>query len=569
MNDWLGRVLDQIKTLWGRWTTTQKVIFFAIIGGTVLAIVLLVVLSAAPSMVPLFTTPVTDANLRQQISAKLDEQNVPHTVTTTGMIYVDSEHTAMRMRAILVRDNLVPKGISPWAVFQMNQFTTTDFERNVNLQQAITKTLEQHIEALRDVDSAKVILGIPKQSLFTQDQLPVTASVILTPAPGSDITTNPSKIEGIQKLVELAVPGLTANNIVITDQYGNVLNNFTNLAKVTRLDLAKAQIQEKLRLENQYRQAIETVLGQIFTPGRVRVMKVDISLNMAEKTITTKEHFPITMTPQNPNVPYNTRVVIPNVPISTQTKNESFQGTGFNPQGPPGVEGQTPPAYKDLSNLVGKYTNDTQTTNYEVNTRDIHEVAAPYAIDRVTVGVAIDGIWHKVYNPNGQLEFNPNGSIKRVYTPVSAADLQKATNLVEDAIGYDKARGDSVSVETIQFDRSAQFAKEDQAFQNARRLQQAIIYSLIGLAVVLIAFIVFRLISREVERRRRLREEELSRQHQAMREAALRSAEEEGVEVQMSVEERARLEMQENAINMAREHPEDVAQLIRTWLVEE
>ena len=88
-------------------------------------------------------------------------------------------------------------------------------------------------------------------------------------------------------------------------------------------------------------------------------------------------------------------------------------------------------------------------------------------------------------------------------------------------------------------------------------------------AAVLVAFIIFRLISREMERRRRLREEELSRQHQAMREAALRSAEEEGVEVQMSVEERARLEMQENAINMAREHPEDVAQLIRTWLVEE
>jgi flagellar M-ring protein FliF len=96
-----------------------------------------------------------------------------------------------------------------------------------------------------------------------------------------------------------------------------------------------------------------------------------------------------------------------------------------------------------------------------------------------------------------------------------------------------------------------------------------VLYSLLGLAAVVIAFVAFRFISRELERRRRLREEELSRQHQAMREAALRSAEEEGLEVEMSVEERARLEMQENAINMAREHPEDVAQLIRTWLVEE
>ncbi|HUX21856.1 MAG TPA: flagellar M-ring protein FliF C-terminal domain-containing protein, partial [Spirochaetia bacterium] len=207
--------------------------------------------------------------------------------------------------------------------------------------------------------------------------------------------------------------------------------------------------------------------------------------------------------------------------------------------------------------------------NYDVNTRNIHEEAAPYTINRVSVGVAIDGTWERVYDSKGALQFNPDGSIMRKYTPVTPADLTKAAALVKDAIGFDIGRGDSVSVESIQFDRSTQFAKEDAQIRNQRRLQQAILYSVIGLAAVLVAFIIFRLISREMERRRRLREEELSRQHQAMREAALRSAEEEGVEVQMSVEERARLEMQENAINMAREHPEDVAQLIRTWLVEE
>jgi flagellar M-ring protein FliF len=92
---------------------------------------------------------------------------------------------------------------------------------------------------------------------------------------------------------------------------------------------------------------------------------------------------------------------------------------------------------------------------------------------------------------------------------------------------------------------------------------------LIGLGALLILVLAYRLIAKELERRRRLREEELARQHQAMREAALRTAEEQGVEVELSVEDRARLEMQENAANMAREHPEDVAQLIRTWLVEE
>ena len=87
--------------------------------------------------------------------------------------------------------------------------------------------------------------------------------------------------------------------------------------------------------------------------------------------------------------------------------------------------------------------------------------------------------------------------------------------------------------------------------------------------MIVISFVIMRMIAKELERRRRLKEEEMARQHQAMREAALRSAEEDGMEVEMSVEDRARLEMQEQAINVAREHPEDVAQLIRTWLAEE
>jgi flagellar M-ring protein FliF len=92
---------------------------------------------------------------------------------------------------------------------------------------------------------------------------------------------------------------------------------------------------------------------------------------------------------------------------------------------------------------------------------------------------------------------------------------------------------------------------------------------MIGIVALIGFFVVLRVITRALERRRRLREEELARQHQAMREAALRSAEEEGTQVEMSVEERARMELEEMALNIAREHPTEVAQLIRTWLAEE
>jgi flagellar M-ring protein FliF len=152
---------------------------------------------------------------------------------------------------------------------------------------------------------------------------------------------------------------------------------------------------------------------------------------------------------------------------------------------------------------------------------------------------------------------------------VADADLQKAEALIRDAVGFNRDRGDSVTVEQLQFDRSRQFGDEDAELRRSRQVRTTALSVILGLAGLLVAIVLYRLLAKEMERRRRLKEEELARQHQAMREAALRRAEEEGQEVELSVEDRARLEMQENAVNMAREHPEDVAQLIRTWLLEE
>jgi flagellar M-ring protein FliF len=221
-----------------------------------------------------------------------------------------------------------------------------------------------------------------------------------------------------------------------------------------------------------------------------------------------------------------------------------------------------------LQDQVGTWSNLVRRQNNELSQRETQTIRSPQ-LDRRTIGVAIDGIWRKIYNDNGELIINPDGTIEREYIPPTPELLASVEDIVEAAVGYAPARGDTVIVEHVQFDRTAEHEAEDAAARRQRQIQRIVLYSLIGLAALLVIFIAFRLISREIERRRRLREEELARQHQAMREAALRSAEDEGTDVEMSVEERARLEMQENAINMAREHPEDVAQLIRTWLMEE
>jgi flagellar M-ring protein FliF len=569
MNEWLKKIIARLKDLWGKWSGIQKVIFFGIIGAVLLGLILLVTFSSSSSMVPLITTPITDENMLTRISMRLDEEGVEHEVTVDGRFMVQDRKTAQRMVAVLAREDLIPPEVSPWDVFKMDRWTLTDFERNVNLRQAITKSIEEHLEALSDVDSAEVNLVLPEEVLFLEEQNPVTASIIITPRPGSDIAENRKKIEGIVKLIQFAVEGLAEENIVITDHNGNTLNDFEGLADLDRLALAKREMKTKGELEGAYKKEILNELMGIFGKDRVKIINVDINLDMAKKTIETEEHFPITMTPDNPATPYSEREVRPSITISENTVDEQFKGTGFNPEGPPGQEGQTPPAYKDLEGLVGEYSNVRKTRNEVVNTRNSYEEKSPWSIERISAAVAIDGIWKWKYDDKGNVLLNPDGSIQREYVPLKEEDLEKAQTLVEHAVGYNRERGDTIAVRHLQFDRSDQFKQEDEKYRRQARVRQMLLYGLIGLGILMVAFFVFRFISREVERRRKLREEELARQHQAMREAALRSAEEEGIEVEMSVEERARLEMQENAINMAREHPEDVAQLIRTWLMEE
>ncbi|MGO9412236.1 MAG: flagellar basal-body MS-ring/collar protein FliF [Spirochaetia bacterium] len=566
MNEWWKRIREQLTGLWARWNSTQKIILFAILGASILAVILLFSFSATPSMVPLISSPITDTDARLQITAKLDDLGIKYQLRPDNVFYVADEPTARRVRVILNEENLIPKGTDPWALFDMERWTTTDFERDVNLQRAITRQLEQHIRALDDVDNVSVTLVVPKTELFEADQKPTTASVIITPKPGSDITTNRKKIMGIQRLISLAVAGLKPDNIVITDNTGQQINDFAGLEQVDRLELAKRELQVKQQLEAKYNGDITGALRDIFSPDRVRILKIDIKLDMSKVSSTAEEYSPIAVEPATRFTPPK---YAPSIARSTQTVEEHFQGTGFNPEGPPGQEGQTPPAYKDLSNLVGKYDKSSQTTNNEINKKVTNEEKQPWEIQRITTGVAIDGIWRVKYDQKGQVMLNPDGSMQREYTPVSDDDLAKAKALIQGAIGFDRDRGDDVEVQSIQFDRSAQFEKEDSVFRHAMAVRRTIYMVLIGIGAVLFLVIAYRLIAKEVERRRRLREEELARQHQAMREAALRTAEEHGVEVELSVEDRARMEMQENAVNMAREHPEDVAQLIRTWLVEE
>ncbi|MDR1894728.1 MAG: flagellar M-ring protein FliF [Spirochaetales bacterium] len=569
MNNFIKKIIEKIKTLWGKWSLMQKIIFFAVVAAVIGGIVLLSVFSSTPNMVALLSSPISDPEALSKISFRLDQEKVEHQVTSDGRILVSDRLTSQRMIALLVREDLIPTGTSPWDIFKMDRWTITDFERDIQLRQALTRNLKQHIEALEDVDSAQVTLVMPEKALFTEDQDPVSVSIILTPRPGSDITTNPQKIQGVERLVQFAVQGLQNTNIVILDNYSNHINNLDGMEDFTQVSLAAKQLKQKRELEAQLKREILEGLAGIFTADRVRLIRVDVDLDHSQRSSATTEFFPISIRKDNPDTPYDETETINNVLRSQNRADEHYRGTGFHPQGPPGMEGQIPPGYLDQDNIAGTYDNTSVIDNFEVNQENRTEQKRPWEIKKITIGIAVDGVWNHVYTEKGQKELSPTGSIVREYVPVSDEELLNARRVVESSIGYDSNRGDSVEIRHMSFDRRLQFEQEDQIFRNRQRTARIALYSALGLLAIGIIAVAVRLIIKEQERRKRLREEELARQHAAMREAALRQAEEESVDINISVEEKARMEMQEAAKNMAREHPEDVAMLIRTWLAEE
>ncbi len=567
MNEWFKKTGTQIKTLWGKWTPLQKGILAAVIVAAVVIIVLLASWSAKPSLVPLIDTPITDAAVRDRIIVRLNEENVKATVSQSGVISVNDEQTARRMRAILLREDLIPQNTDPWALFDVERWTQTDFQLNIDKRRAIIEEVRKHIKALDEVDDASVVVNMPEDKLFKADQNPVTASVILYPKPGSDISTNRKKIEGIQKILKYAVEGLTDDNITIADNSGTILNDFAGMKDFDRLSIIEKQQKIIAKLEAQYEIKILNILQKTYGTDRVRDLSIKIDMDMSEKTAETVEYLPFQLRPDNPETPYDESEIRASVTRSSETATTTYQGTVFNPEGPGGVEGQTAPSYRDTSNLTGLSTQSIVRTNEEIGSRRTSEIVSP-EMGRRTVSVNIDGQWRKKKDAKGNLIIK-DGQIEREYIPISDEDLQKATQAVQDAIGYNALRKDSVSVLNIQFDRMAEFEKEDDAYFRAIQRRLIILFSLAGLALLLLIFVIYRVVSREIERRKRLREEELLRQHQLEREKALWEAEQAGMEVSMSVEEMKRRELLENVINNAREHPEDVALLLRTWLMEE
>jgi flagellar M-ring protein FliF len=564
--DFLKKLFERGKEIYSKLDTTKKIIIGSIAGVVLIAFVVLFAVSANKPNVVLFTELPTEEF--GSVTKKLDELGIKYTTSGSNTVLVDAKFRETAMTK-LAQENAIPKGVPGWKLFDMSKWTETDREIDVKFMRALRDELKRHIEALTPIDKADIEIAMTDDELFASQESQYTAAVTIYLKPGYE-SLSKKEIKGIQYLVARGVGSkLKPENVTITDNTGKILSDFDDPGDIAKEEFTL--IQYRRRVEEQERvkmlKNIRAGLERIYTPDRIQIVNLDMAFNWDKVKEHRKDYSPIEMVPQDKTKPYNTREVVPSITISKKKKSENFKGHGWNPQGPAGTEGNRPPGYKAADDQYSEYSNDENIENNVVNESEKDIVKAPYDITKVFVSIAVDGVQSLPMTEDGEFDLDPTK--KPIQQALPPEELRQAENMVKKAIGFDEARGDQVAVENIMFDRSKDWKGLRDEYRHKEQVKKMMLAGLVGVFALFLGFILFGAIRREMQRRRRMREEQLALEQQRMREAALRAAEDEGVEVELSLEERARLELQENAINLAKERPDDVAQLLRTWLAEE
>ena len=562
MPEGIQNIINKGLELWGKLDITKK----AILGGVVVVVLIAFGAMGSYSSKPPMTILYENLNASDYsaISKSLATMGYDWSGRGTSAIYVDGDER-QEIITKLAQDNLIPAGVEGWEIFNISRWDETTFDKDVKLHRAMKGSLEQMLMSLEYIKEARVELAIPKQNNFLNSTDPVKASVVIKLKPGIE-TVNRKQVMGIKNLIYRSVPNLKREDITITDQNAREFLEPDELDEAQRkLDLVDRKKQFEERERRKWQNEIETSLVQFYPADRINIIRV--ALEMSWNEVTEKKHIvePVEASPENPDTPYPDRELMPNgtLTLSENSRVERFRGNGFTPGGPTGTEQQLPPGYKDLDYQRSEYGNNDVIKNYDYNRREMEIIHQPWEEGSRSIAVAVDGIWIK----KGVKE--DESGWDREYIPPSEEELRKLETLLKASLLYSNTRGDQIKVVHLQKDRNKQFDEEDANLREKIMIQRMLIVSGIALLVFILIFLLYRAIKKEIARRRRLREEELAAQQQLMREAALRVADEGAAEVELSVDERARREMLENAINLAKEKPEQVAKLLRTWLADQ
>lgn len=396
----------------------QLVVMIGIAASVALGVAV-VLWSQAPSYAPLYgSLHDTDAN---QVLEALQKAGADFKVDEgSGMIMVPAGKVK-ELRMQLASSGLPNSDGIGFELLQQDMgFGTSRVVENARHLQAMQGELARTISTIGAVQSARVHLAIPKQSVFVRERKKPSASVTVRLYSGRSLEDG--QVDAIVHLVASSVPELETGRVTVVDQKGRLLSGDKSSADVKR---SSSQFEFTRKIEEHYRASIETLLAPIVGADKVRAqVTADVDFTVTEQT---QERY-------NPDQPA----------LRSEQLNEEQRRSGAT-QGVPGALSNQPPAGGKAPEVAaGKGEGDAagsaidssrqSTRNYELDRVISHTRLAPNALRRLSVAVVVDDI----------LTAAADGTVThRERTPEEMARL---TQLVQKAIGYDARRGDSVEV---------------------------------------------------------------------------------------------------------------------------
>ncbi|MEW6764626.1 MAG: flagellar basal-body MS-ring/collar protein FliF [Pseudomonadota bacterium] len=380
-------------------------------------------------MAPQEAAQVADALRATGVKFELD--------SATGQIMVPAERLH-ELRLQLAGQGLPGAPVGFDSLHKEPSLGVSQFMENARYQNALENELANTVASLNPVDAARVHLAMPKQSVFVRDRQPATASVVVKLYPGRML--EPGQVSSIVNLVAASVPNMKPADVTVVDQTGRLLSE--DIAN-TGVALNGRQFEYRRRLEQSYTSRVEQLLQPLLGAGRVRA-QVNAELDFSEREGTSERYGPSDGKVRSEQLADQVNNVgngnlLGGVPGALT--NQPPGGGTTTPPGGNGIGPQpllNPQQYMDVLQLPAN-TNKTQTRNYELD-RDIqHTKVAPGELKRLTVAVVLDD----------RLATKENGEIER--KPLSDEELAKFTQLVKEAVGFDEARGDRVTVSNLAF----------------------------------------------------------------------------------------------------------------------
>lgn len=530
MRDRVTHALGRYRQTFTGFTPGQKAV--AVVGTAALLLGGFLVFrwASTPAMAPLFSN--MSAEDASAVIDQLDAQGVPYEITNSGATVMVPKDQVYETRIALSGEGLPSSSDGGYSILDDQDLTTSQFQEQTDFKRAMEGELSRTVEALDGVDTAVVHLALPERKVFAEEQDPATASVLVRTRPGT--TLEQEQVQAVVHLVASSIDGLDPSDVTVADATGRVLSTPDGEGGA-----ASTRAQQVADFQNEINSKLQGTLDRVLGPGNSTV-QVTANLDF-DKAVTESRTYEA-----DPDAP----------PLSSSTQTEKYtgpggSGVGGGVGGVVGPDGQMEPG-AGTDGEGSDYEKSSVTEDNAVNTTVERRESAPGSVESLHVGVVLDA------------------------RTAGAIDPEEVRSLVMATIGANRARGDTVRVSSMPFDRSleeataAELAKAEAADKKAERNALYRNLALVGLVVLLVVAAWWR------ERRKAKARKQATTYvvEQLREEASARAAAQPEIETPPAVlaleqgEHNATEELREELAALVERQPEDVAALLRGWLVD-